>query len=303
MPFPFACPHCGLETLVDDEFSGQSGPCAGCGKSVSIPHRLGLPLAVNGMTASAPRAKPGMTAVIVVLSILAASMVFAILMVLLFPSVKIFQDMMDKNSCRSNLQRISQALRQYEIEHGTLPPAFIADSVTGKPMHSWRVLILPQLGEQGLHARYNFDEPWDGPTNFQLVASMPDVFACPADPDAKAKGETSYMVLVGPKTIFPGAKPAKTSDLTDDSQTTILVAETQVAGVVWTAPKDLNASRMQFTINTGSAGEMGSYHPSGTYAVMVDGTVRFIQENFPTDYLQGMSTQQGNEDIPWEVLD
>ena len=302
MPFSFACPNCGLETLVDDEFAGQDGPCAGCGKTVSIPYRVGLPLAVSGTPVDTPRVKPGTIAVIVVLSILGACAVFAILMVLVFPSFQVAREVIDKSSCRSNLQRIAEALKQYEIEHGTLPPAFIADSATGKPMHSWRVLILPQLGESGLYTRYNFSEPWDGPNNTQLMSLMPDVFACPSDPDAKTKCETNYMVLVGPKTLFPGAKPATIAGITDDAETTILVAEAPVAGIVWTAPKDLNAARMQFTINTGSTGEMGSYHPSGINAVMADGTSRFFEDNFPTDYLQGMSTQQGGEDIPWEVL-
>lgn len=302
MPFPFTCPNCGIETLVDDEFAGQTGPCAGCGKNVSIPYRVGLPLAVSGSTPNPSRIKPGTIAGIVVLSILGACVVFGVLMVLVFPSFRVAQQVIYKSNCRSNLQRIAEALKQYEVEHGTLPPAFVADA-SGKPMHSWRVLILPQLGESALYARYNFSEPWDGPTNFQLVSSMPDVFACPSDPDAKAKCETNYMVLVGPKTLFPGSTAAKIAGMTDNAETTILVTEAPVAGIVWTAPKDLNATRMQFTINTGSTGEMGSYHPDGINTVMADGTVRFFNENFPIDYLQAMSTQQGGEDIPWEILE
>ena len=36
MPIPFTCPHCGHQTLVHDQFVGQSGPCAGCGKIVTV---------------------------------------------------------------------------------------------------------------------------------------------------------------------------------------------------------------------------------------------------------------------------
>jgi hypothetical protein len=300
MPFPFVCPHCGLETLVDDEYAGQAGPCAGCGKEITVAQRLGVPLTSD--ISGSQRAKPGTITLIVVLSIMAASVVFAVLMMLVFPSFRVAQELWHKTSCRANLQRIAQAIKQYEIEHGTLPPAFIPDAA-GKPMHSWRVLILPQLGYQGLHARYNFNEPWNGPNNSKLVSSMPDVFGCPSDPDAAVKYETSYMVLVGPKTLFPGAQSMRTSDLLDQHQTTILVAEIPVAGVVWMEPKDLNATRMQYSINLQTAGEMGSYHPLGVHVVMFDGTVRFFEENFPTDYLQGMSTRAGDEEIPWEVLD
>jgi hypothetical protein len=135
------------------------------------------------------------------------------------------------------------------------------------------------------------------------MSSMPDVFACPADPDAAAKGETNYMVVTGPRTLFPGKTSRRTADITDEPATTILVTETPVAGVVWTEPKDLNATRMQFSVNSGSTGEIGSYHSRGANAVMADESVRYIDQLFPADYLESMTTPQGGEDIPWEVLD
>ncbi len=36
MPIPFTCPHCGHQTLVHDQYVGQSGPCASCGQTVTI---------------------------------------------------------------------------------------------------------------------------------------------------------------------------------------------------------------------------------------------------------------------------
>jgi hypothetical protein len=294
MPLSFSCPHCGLETLVDDEFAGQSGPCAGCGKEITVPYHL--PESRASSAHAVPSGRPRTIILLVVGSILAASLVFSFVVTLVFPSFRVVGDVIHKSQCRSNLRRIAEALRQYEIQHGSLPPAYLPDA-NGKPMHSWRVLILPQLDERGLYERYDFNEPWDGPKNSQLARSMPEVFACPADPDARSKGESSYMVLVGPQTLFPGRTTARTGDITDDRAATILVTEVPVAGVVWTEPKDLNTTRMQFSIQTGMNGEIGSYHPKGAHAVMVDGTVRYIDQLFP------MSTPQGGEDIPWEVLD
>jgi len=37
MPIPFKCPHCGLETLVSEEYAGRSGPCAGCSRTITVP--------------------------------------------------------------------------------------------------------------------------------------------------------------------------------------------------------------------------------------------------------------------------
>jgi len=37
MPFLFTCPHCGAQTNVSEEYAGRTGPCAVCGKTISIP--------------------------------------------------------------------------------------------------------------------------------------------------------------------------------------------------------------------------------------------------------------------------
>ena len=37
MPIRFTCTHCGRLTNVSEEYAGQTGPCAGCGKPITIP--------------------------------------------------------------------------------------------------------------------------------------------------------------------------------------------------------------------------------------------------------------------------
>jgi DNA-directed RNA polymerase subunit RPC12/RpoP len=36
MPILFTCPHCGLQTNVADEHIGHSGPCARCGRTITV---------------------------------------------------------------------------------------------------------------------------------------------------------------------------------------------------------------------------------------------------------------------------
>ncbi|MGE0758278.1 MAG: DUF1559 domain-containing protein [Pirellulaceae bacterium] len=300
MPLLFRCPHCGLETLVDDEFSGQSGPCAGCGKVIAVPSILpdgSLSVATGESKRSRRHVQgPRTVAVVVIVGILASSLVCAFFVRLAAPSFRGITAHWHRLQCRSNLLRIAEALRQYEVEHGSLPPAYLVD-LKGKPMHSWRVLILPQLGEQGLYAQYRFEEPWDSAHNLQL--RMPDVFTCPADPSALAAGETNYMVLVGPNTLFPGDTTSRTADITDDPDATILVAEVPGAGAPWQKPQDLIARRMKFAVN-GGTGEIGSLHPRGAHVVMVSQRVAFINDIFISDFLEGMSTPRGGENVVWE---
>jgi hypothetical protein len=75
--------------------------------------------------------------------------------------------------CRNNLKAIGLALYNYADAHGgTLPPAYVADA-HGRPLYSWRVLILPYIEQRPLYDRFHLDEPWDSPNNRTLIASMP----------------------------------------------------------------------------------------------------------------------------------
>lgn len=302
MPVSFTCPHCSLATIVDDEFIGQRGPCASCGKEITVPYvstHEGL-----GPNAIVLKRRPVSVGTIVLLvfgGLASVALVMTIAFVALFPAIDSARTLVHKRSCDANLVRIGMALRAYEDAHGTLPPAYIPDA-TGKPMHSWRVLILPYLDEQLLYSRYNFNEPWDGPNNVLLTRAMPDVYGCPADPDAHSLGETSYMVIAGPKTFFPDAQATSLLRAEDDLSTAILVVETQVTGVTWLNPKDLKADRMQYVVNGGFGQEMGSHHPEGAHVLLADGTVFFLDDTTSSDYIEGMSTMSGGEPIPWDVL-
>src|SRR5690606_28292508 len=64
-----------------------------------------------------------------------------------------------RGQCQNNLRQVVLALHGYHVDHGCFPPAYVADAA-GRPMHSWRVLVLPYLEEQDLYAAYNFAEPW-----------------------------------------------------------------------------------------------------------------------------------------------
>src|SRR5262245_3382414 len=63
---------------------------------------------------------------------------------LLLPAVSVAREPARRMQCLNNLKQIALALHNYDATYGSLPPAYIADA-SGKPMHSWRVLILPFL--------------------------------------------------------------------------------------------------------------------------------------------------------------
>ncbi|MHB9078993.1 MAG: DUF1559 family PulG-like putative transporter [Pirellulaceae bacterium] len=67
----------------------------------------------------------------------------------------------------------------YQHEHGTLPPAYTVNA-EGQPLHSWRVLLLPYLGQQELYGKLRLDEPWDSEHNRQFQDAAPNIYQCPS---------------------------------------------------------------------------------------------------------------------------
>src|SRR5687768_5427786 len=59
MPIQFACPACGKQTTVADQYAGQTGPCAGCGKPVTIPFATGSPSYPSYQSSSGAAAAAG----------------------------------------------------------------------------------------------------------------------------------------------------------------------------------------------------------------------------------------------------
>src|SRR5262249_19251820 len=84
-----------------------------------------------------------------------------------------------RSQCTNNLKQIGLAMHDYHRAHGTFPPAY-STSPDGKPLLSWRVHILPFLGQKALYDEFHKDEPWDSEHNKTLISRMPAVYTCPS---------------------------------------------------------------------------------------------------------------------------
>lgn len=149
-----------------------------------------------------------------------------------------------RTKCANNCRLICLGLESYRHEHGAFPPAYIADA-NGKPLHSWRVLILPYVEEQALFDRYDFDEPWDGPKNIKLLAEIPDIYRCPSHEyetsEIAGKGFTNYLLLTGEETVFPGSQVVANESISDGPENTLILADVNHLSVEWLRPQDLPA--------------------------------------------------------------
>lgn len=294
MPLSFTCPHCDYTSLVDDRYVGQSGPCAACGKVVTVerpaPSSLSSPRAKTQTSGSVGRKLLVALASIVAMVLLSGVMIGLVYLTITMSDVVRTGTL--NNACAENLLAIGKAMLQYHNEHGRFPPAATLDP-QGRPMHSWRVLLLPYLGHEALFHQYDMSVPWNYPQNQLLAAQMPAVYHCP-DSLNVASSETSYMVVVAPGGVFHGAESASLLEIADGPAQTLLVVETTGMAINWLEPRDLQRDSISLSINGAFTGGIGSSHPSGeAHALMADGTVKHLSGLTSADTIEAMLTIDG----------
>jgi len=201
-----------------------------------------------------------------------------------------------RTECKSHLKQLALAMHNYHDKYGSFPPAYIADK-NGRPMHSWRVLLLPFLAFDHLYKEYRFDEPWNGPHNRELAALPIQLFHCPADTGTKS--DTSYVVVVGPKTIFPGASSIKIADIADGTSNTILMVETVDSGINWLEPRDMSYEEALRGINPKTGWGISSRHEGGAQVALADGSVRFLPDKTPVDQLRLFLERDDGQTVSW----
>lgn len=187
-----------------------------------------------------------------------------------------------RSVCQQNLRRISIAMLRYEKDHGRLPPAFSTDS-GGKKLHSWRVLLLPYLGEQELFAKIRLGEPWDSSHNCRFNGSCPLVYNCPSCESCQ-NGDSSYCLILGNELPFEGDQGKSLDGFGPDCNDMILVAE-RTTPVGWMDPTvgttlamaDLGMNDSgQDQLKTGS---VGSSHFGGANFALRNGSASFLSKN------------------------
>jgi prepilin-type processing-associated H-X9-DG protein len=191
--------------------------------------------------------------------------------------------------CMNNMHNIAIALHQYESTYHCLPPAYTVDA-SGKPLHSWRTLILPFMEQQDLYKKIDLSKPWDDPANKFAFDSHPRLYECPSS--TIERGFTTYFAVVAPGGCFQGSEPVPFAAVKDPRDQTLMVIEVaQKHAVHWMSPKDATED----VIATREANHDFA-HPNGANAAFADGSVRFLNENLLADILRALNSIAGNDD-------
>jgi prepilin-type N-terminal cleavage/methylation domain-containing protein len=169
--------------------------------------------------------------------------IIGVLVGLFLPAVRSARGPARRMSCSNNLKQIGLALLNYENDHGCLPPAYTTDA-EGRPLHSWRSLILPYIEQQALYNLIDFSKPWDAPENQPVrdqVAAIP-TYSCPGlSGQNYVSGHTTYLAVIDEKTGLHPTKERKLQDMSEDLSEVLLVVDAPASRKVhWMSPEDIS---------------------------------------------------------------
>lgn len=187
------------------------------------------------------------------------------------------------------LKEIGLALHEFHNTWRSFPPSKDQLGIYGisESQLSWRVHILPMIGQSELYKQFNAKEPWDSPQNKALIEKMPDIFKTQG---TTQPGHTAILGVSGPGTAFDKPVGKRFKDITDGTSNTVVVVEaTPDKAVIWTKPDDLVFDPSD------PLRALDMIPPTGLRALFADGSVRNIPPSVTAEVVKALFTIAGGE--------
>ncbi len=190
------------------------------------------------------------------------------------------------SNCKGQLFYIRHGLDNYRETYGSLPVSAVG--ANGKPLHSWRVLLLPFVDGPKIHKKYDFSQPWNSPHNsqVQLEHFHYSAYSCPSC--TRNHAQTNFMALRGKGTLWSEPQSAF-----DGPTSGVLIVE--VPGTVnWMDPADIDIEDAIKTLST--AETKGIFpHRLGTHFIGSTSGTRVIPRDATEAMIRKTLTQRGGD--------
>ena len=169
-----------------------------------------------------------------------------------------------------------------------MPPAYTVDA-KGRPLHSWRTLILPYLEQEPLYQTIDLSKPWNDPANAKALETLIPEYRCPGA--MGPQNTTTYLAIVALNGCLSPKESRRLDEITDSHASTLMVIEAgEEYAIPWMAPADADES-LVLSLRPGTK----LHHAGGTNACLVDGSVRFLKANIPSEVRRSLISISGND--------
>jgi prepilin-type processing-associated H-X9-DG protein len=193
---------------------------------------------------------------------------------------------------QNNLKQMSLAVYDNERQYESISQYARDERGQAQEGLSFRVGLLPYMGESSLHRQFDLSQSWDSPRNRPHSNTPVMTYISPLD-QKPTTIETPYRTFVGGGAIFDErSKSTSIISITDGTSNTILFIHA-TEQVPWASPRELKYDP------NGPLPTFGHPTvPTGYNVAMADGSVRFIRKTIPEKTLRMMITKSGGEVTP-----
>lgn len=188
---------------------------------------------------------------------------------------------LERVACQKRVAAIRVGLWGYTLEHGAPPPSQLAFE-RSEFMHSWRVALLPYMGYESIYEKYNFDEPWNSPSNSALAPHIASIYRCDSSEPGHADLSTHFICV----------RSSQVDD--DDARYTAWVVESQDTGIHCLEPRDFRPEDISLIVNDGRPPSISTSRTDSPYIIMMDGSYFALPVSTPANIVRALLTGKRN---------
>ncbi|QGQ25228.1 DUF1559 domain-containing protein [Gimesia benthica] len=203
------------------------------------------------------------------------AVIILVLVILLLPEDQVVDNSSNRERFRNQLRLVGLACHEYQSEYGCLPPVVISDE-RGRPIHSWRAMLLPWLESQGRTQPpayvYTFNEPWFSPANRQAALDNANLYTMLVSTDDREVVQKSKLAaVIGAQTYWSPSGECRRLPLeANQDERHILLLEIPNLYGAWSQPNDVTLD-VVLTLSKNQ-----QFEPDGAHVLYDDGSVTWF---------------------------